>query len=399
MDDAARVTIKLAGGKSVDVLRYNVNPVIRRNTDHIMDMEMITQTFASLRQTPKQPLSAIEKSVSALAQSVGFGSLQELVAHVSKAPQRNIIIRDDDEVLFDTKLRSLTMLLNRRSDNAMLRDWQKDSDTPQETKIGSLLRMIREDVHNPSIEPMAATPLPAMPKKRAGKLPKPYNQQDMLQRFEKVTALGHDVDRIVNEQEKVKAKASHAKLMEELETDMIAMAKDAVAYWEAVFVAFERIKTDEIALRQEIDFIISSQMTEADRVTAEIIDYITSIEGSLSIIPILIAESYSLKDDNPELSSTIADTINEKFHRITFSPSSFDKLSELLLLPKNKSSVTRWIADLFPMPMRTRSDGQDGGDSKYQQLRLLQDFADGVSAMSRGDQLSVTLAAMIYFAL
>jgi hypothetical protein len=384
-------SIRLGGYTDESVLRPGVgqsakfwsqlNEIARRNTDFIMDTDVIKKTFDGLRSKPLD-LNGVENAVIALVQTIGFKSIEDMLGYITSPPPE-IKIPSDAEVMTEVKRQRLPDLFKFLPAPKEITDFVEqyqagDDDESADSTVTKRFEALVADIkrtHRPSIQPMTDTPIPSISwKKFSKKLAPPYDPTALKQRFAQVEADINAAGQIKEEPERKAREAELGKALEAITGEMNALARHAVSYWENTVAMAVRMKTVDLAYRQDVDFLVGGQRAEASRVIDEILDYIGYIRGTLARMPVAIAEGFRSEG---EAQLMIAKSVNECFRSITCRQSFdfFDVLVKLLTLPKNPTSVVQFLTSIeFP-----------------------EEHAAKIASLTKREQISCVTASLLYF--
>lgn len=366
-----------------------LNTIARRNTDFIMDASVVKQTFGNLR-TKAKSVTEVESAVAALVQSIGLGSLNDILQYIS-SPLQEIQILPDNEVLLSEKNKRLPDLCKAWPELSALNDLVKkyqdgafgemDDEDPGKAiiRVKNLLSNAfdRRSFIQPAIQPMSETPVPSVGwKKFSKKLQPSYNTAQIRERLAQIEAGHQEVAQIKDDATRRTREVELSKMAEALTEEMNAATRQAISYWESIVSTAMHMKTLELAYRQETELLIAGQIAEANRVVDEIIRYIDRAKEMFVSIPILIAEGHRNQGDIRQL---VDGAINTCFRNITCRQEYdfHDLLTKILLLPKSQTSVVQFlIANGFP-----------------------ERLAEQISTMSKREQIASTIISTLYFML
>ncbi|MFA5091416.1 MAG: hypothetical protein WC483_02185 [Candidatus Paceibacterota bacterium] len=326
-----------------------LNAIARRNTDFIMNVELVKQSFRDLR-GGKPSLTEVEKAMVALSQSIGFKSIEEMLTYAS-SPAPALPIPSDDDVLQQTKLEHLADLLLRSLPDdvyasRILSDYQSHSDDPsiRAEKAVSIISGTRVSLPTS----MSVTPAPNVSwKSIARRLPPPYDSRPLREKYAKLEEATKEMEKITPPEARVEKEKALSAEVEALNAEMASFIGKTIDYWEAVFSTIVKMKTVEMAHRQDVELLITSQRSEARRYVEEVSACLNQLGAVLSLVPVMAAEA----ERSPTLLPRIASTIDSYFHRISSRPhfKFFALVNDFIHLPRDKSSVIKFLEGIeFP---------------------------------------------------
>lgn len=427
------------GSPQSTVFWDGLNAIAKRNTRFIMDAGLISQTFTDLKRRlredgpdhPKVELPDVESSVFALLDSIGFKSVDEAMSYITHQPPEAKIL-PDQEVLSAAKCRSLPDLLEvlpiGKGVSDFMAEYQSSSPDPKylkefaerlaaspvaismlengennEEEMGVAYAKAKKvlvefrEIRKPMIQPMNDTPIPSLSwKKFSKRLPAKYDVTPLKQRYESLLADLNAASAISDAGAKKAKEAELNKALTDLTNEMHTFTTRAVEYWESVVMTVQRMKAVEMAYQQDVELLIGGQIADANRVVGEALEYIKYLGRALASVPVLAAEGYR---NEGIVRDTIRAELNACFGALTCNTefAYFDVLLNLLSLPKNQTSVSKYLLSLDPRPQHVRSEAFESTRDEY---GIPRDHVDKIAAMkSRGDQLVSMFATIVYLML
>jgi hypothetical protein len=328
-----------------------LNIITHRNTDHIMDAALLRSTFATLKQ-PSQTLGEVEKGVAALAVSVGFPSLNDLMTYVS-SPMAEISLKSDVEIFIKTKDMHAIDILNVLPSSQLVTTDAKAyaSSLPSDPSEEDIYRILqpRVDAMARHIRPesiaMDPTPMLDKPgKKILRRLPVACDPSPLAQQKSVLDLEWMEADKMPSGAEKDARLAKIKAAMTDIETGMQDLLRGVVGYWERIFAIADEKKRLELMHQQEAELLAKSQVGEAERAVGAILDFLKKSERYLVSLPILVGEAHRF---GGEIEMRIRDAINISFQNITSVPSDyFHALDELLSIGNDRTSVKSYLESI-----------------------------------------------------
>lgn len=346
-----------------------VTKLARGNTDFIMDLKLISNTFQSLRASPSLSLRAVEEQATALAKSLTVSSIPALIEYaVGKPSVPSIQVEEDSAVLKRRRLElfgEFVKLLTVTQEELLFFEGFNKSfaavDSPEGVvkAYGALVKDLLELKIQPVV-PMQPSPLPPnFSKHYTKKVPPPYDSTPIQAEYEALVVEKRAIDAMQGD-EKVKAATAFAAKEQRFASKQLDFARAAVDYWEAVFSIAMKRRAIELAYMEETEFSRGGQAEEANRVLHESMKSLQAIAPHLVKVALLVAGYVQAKDYDQSLrlqvQSTIKGGLDAFLKRATNGVVSEGStlLFELLPLPKNKSSVGSYFSSIgIPEQMAT----------------------------------------------
>jgi len=320
-----------------------LNIIIRRNTDHIMDVSLIQSTFAKLKDASIS-LIDVEKQATALAASLGFASLEALIDY-SASPSSPISMMSDQEIISKTKAIHIADLFSLLPSGAQASADSKaySASLPPNPTEEDVMRALQSrivavvDHRRQRIEPMDVTPIPEpLGKKFMRRIPQKYNPAPLAQQHAILDTELNEASGMQPGQDKDAKIAAIKGKMQMLEKDMQALLKVAVGYWEKIFTIASEKKRLELMYQQEVELLAKGQVGEAERVVGEFLQYLGNSSQFLLPLPVLIGEAHRYGGN---IALHIRKAVNTGFQNITCIPDDyFHILDELLNIVGNDAT-------------------------------------------------------------
>lgn len=307
-----------------------------------MDVSLIKGTIDSLRGKPI-PLADVEKTVKVLAQSIGFSSIDAMLAYASTPPTR-VEVPSDDLVLNGRKLGRIGEVLGViPSDEQIAIVLNRLEEDVEGIVMPQMIKECMADIHPRLPGPFSSTPISHLKWKKIGsRLPLPYNATALRERMEKLEAASAAVG---TDEAK---KKDLAKEMEAFNREMAVFVSSAIDHWDTVFKVVIEMRVAEASYRQDTDAMMVAQRSEVDHCIDEILACIRSITSSLSLAPVIAAAAIR---SGGEREKHIATTLDEFFRSITCRTQFrfYNLIRDFIGLPRDRSAIQSFLERMkFP---------------------------------------------------